>query len=383
MRIQRIKLKPQPIPARLVCSANNNLLSIINRFPHTHAPLLVYGDNKEFMGLLTTHNIFRNRRYNPLTLIRSCLITPPKLSIDTSVDEILRLMSSLKLYTLPVFDDKGNVAGIIKVKTILKDLFKREIFIETMIDNVPRRTVITISENSSIGDAFQRFSKHTISRLVVVDKNNKIKGVVTKRDILSLYLSQTKRQRFSTRSHPKNYSFDTEQIKRDHQPLMKYVSPILDVFDETTDTYLAIQKLLESIYNSVILVDKEQVPRFIITTKDVLKTAVKITTKVPFLLTIVSNLPNDLSQTEKNKVNQDLRKISLRINKQQNLQLMRFSSKVIYSPERKPVLFIVKLKIITDSGSYFAQNKDRDFLQATKETIKQVEKQVRRGYKTQ
>lgn len=382
MRTQKIKLKLQPIPARLICIANSNLSSITNRFPNTHTPLFAYGDNKEFMGLLTAHNIFRNRRYNPLMLIRSCLISPPKLSIDTSVDEILRLMSSLKLYTLPVFDDIGNVSGIIKVKAILKDLFKNDIFAETVIDNVTKRPVITISENSNIGDAFQRFSKHAISRLVVVGKNKKLKGVVTKRDILSLYLSQTKRQRFSTRSHPKNYSFDTEQIKRDHQPLMKYVSPILDVLDETTDTYLAIRKLLESTYNSVILVDKERVPRFTITTKDVLKTAVKITTKVPYLLTIVSNLPSELSQAEKNKVNQDLRKISLWINKQQNHQLMRFSSKVIYSPERKPVLFIVKLKITTDSGSYFAQNKDRDFLQATKEVIKQVEKQVRRRYKT-
>lgn len=378
MRIQKTKLKIQAVPARLTCSANNNLSSIINRFPNTHTPVFAYGDNKEFMGLLTAHNIFRNRRYNPLTLIRSCLISPPKLSIDTSVDEILRSMSSLKLYILPVFNDKGNVAGIIKVKTLLKDLIKRQIFAETMIENVPRRSVITIPENSSIGDAFQRFSKHTISRLVVVDKNNKIMGVVTKRDILSLYLSPTKHQRFSTRSHPKNYSFDTEQIKRDRQPLMKYVSPILDVLDETTDTYLAIQNLLESAYNSVILVDKERVPRFIITTKDVLKTAVRITKKVPYLQIIVSKLPNELSQAEKNMVNKDLRKIALWINKQQNLQLMRFTSKVTNSPERKPVLFEVKLKITTNLARYFAQNKDRDFLHATQEVIKQVKKQVRR-----
>lgn len=378
MRIHKTKLKLQAVPARLTCSANNNLSSIINRFPNTHTPLFAYGDNKEFMGLLTVRNTLLNRRYNPLTLIRSCLISPPKLSIDSSVDEILRSMSSLKLYTLPVFDDKGNVAGIVKAKTMLKDLIKSQIFAETMIENVPRRSVITIPDGSSIGDAFQKFSKHTISRLVVVDKNNKIKGIVTKRDILSPYLSSTKRQRFSTRSHPKNYSFDTEQIKRDHQPLMKYVSPILDVFDETTDTYLAIQNLLESAYNSVILVDKERVPRFIITTKDVLKTAVKITTKAPYLLTIVSKLPNELSPAEKNKVNQDLKKIALWVNKQKNFQLMRFASKVTYSPERKPVLFEVKLKITTDSASYFAQNKNRDFLQATQEAIKQVKKQVRR-----
>lgn len=378
MNVHKAKLKLQAIPTRLVCGVNSKLSSVINRFPNTHTPLFAYEDNKEFVGLLTVRNTLLNRRHNPSTLIRSCLINPPKLLTDTSTGEILRLMSSLKLYTLPVFDEKGNVAGVVKAKKMLKNLMKNQIFTETMVENVPKRTVITIPEKSTVGDAFQIFSKHTISRLVVVDKNNKVKGVVTKRDILSLYFAPTKHQRFSTSSHQKNYSFDTEQIKRDHQPLMKYVSPILDVIDEKTDTYEAIHNLLDSSYNSIILVDKERKPRFIITTKDVLKTAVRIITKTPYLLTIVSNLPEEISPAEKKEVNKKLGRIASRINKQQNLQLVRFTTKIVFSPEMEPILFIANLKITTDTSSYFAQNKNRDFMESFREVNNQIRKQLRR-----
>jgi len=372
------KLKLQAIPTRLVCDASNKLSSIINRFPNTHTPLFAYENDKEFAGLLTLHNTLFKQRYNPSTLIRSRLLKPPQLLNNTSISEILQSMGSLKLYTLPIFDDNGKIVGIVKAKPILKNLILKQIFTETMVENVPKRTVVTILEKSTVGDAFQMFSQHALSRLIVVDKNNKIKGVVTKRDILSPYLNPTKHQRFSTRSHQKNYSFDIEQVKRDHQPLMNYVSPILKMFDEKIDTSEAIHNLLDSSYNSIILVSKERKPRFIITMKDVLKTAVKITTKTPYLLTIISNLPQGINPAEKKEVNKKLASIASRINKQQRVQLVRFTTKIVFSPERKPILFITNLKITTDKSSYFAKNKNRDFMESLGGVINQVKKQLRR-----
>ncbi|MBP6994072.1 CBS domain-containing protein [Candidatus Woesebacteria bacterium] len=371
-------LPVQKIPARLMCDADSKLSSVIHKFSNTHTPLVVYGDKKEFVGLLTVENTLFNRRYDSSTHIRSCLIHPPRLQVDTSVGEILTSMADLKLYTLPVFDDAGNVIGMVKAKAILMGLTTNQFFAETLMHGLPKRSVITISDRSTVGDAFQTFTKHAISRLIVVNEKNKVKGIVSKRDILSPYLVPTKRQRYSTRSRQKNYSFDVEQIKRDKQPLKKYASPIVGRLDESTDTYLLIQNLLKSKYNSVVIVDKNQQPCSIITTKNLLKAAAQLVRETPYLLTIVSKLPDALSQAEKGEVNESLRKIALWVNKQQEFQLMRFTCDVVNSPERKPILFEVKLKITTDSGSYFVRNKDRDFLRATHEAIKQVKKQVRR-----
>jgi ribosome-associated translation inhibitor RaiA len=105
----------------------------------------------------------------------------------------------------------------------------------------------------------------------------------------------------------------------------------------------------------------------------------KIINTSPVLLTIVSNLPKELSGVEKKKVNSDLKKLATWIDKQEKIQLLRFSSDTVYSPEKKPVLFEVNLEIETKTTNYFASNKDVDFFEAIDEVIEQVKKQTRRS----
>ncbi len=368
----------QVIPSRLICHIDNKISAIVNRFQNTHTPLLVYGDDKKFMGLVTVQNTLFNRKHNSSTLIRSCLITPPRILIDTPIGEILRVMSELKLYTLPVFDESEKVIGLVKVKSLLKNLMSNSVFYEEILENMPKRNILTIPEKSNIGNVYQAFQKYSVSRLIVVDSNKKIKGMVTKRDIFAPYYSSSNKQRFSTRSKVKNYSFDVEKIKQDSQLLMKFVSPIFNELYEPIDTYKVIQTLITSRYNSIVIVDKDRQPLFIYTTNDLLKTAVWITQKTPALLTIISKLPQELSEEEKKKINREIRSAAVWINKQYKIQLVRFSSKTVYNPDRKPILFEVKLKITTDSATFFASSKDRDFMQNTKEAINQVKKQARR-----
>lgn len=371
-------LKVYSVPSRLICNIDSKISAIINRFQGTHTPLLAYSDDKKFMGLVTVQNTLFNRRHNPSMLIRSCLIIPPKIFIDTPISEVLKLMSGLKIYTLPVFDKSEKVIGLVNVKLLLRKLIANEFFSEEMIENMAKRNVLTIPEDSSIGNAYQAFQKYAVSRLVVVDSSNKIKGVVTKRDILAPYFISSNKQRFSTRSKDKNLSFDVEKIKQDSQSLMRFVSPIFDELYEPIDTFKVIKTLIASRYNSVIIVNKERQPLLIYTTKDILKTAVWITQKIPTLLTIISKLPQELSEEEKREISHEIKSAAVWINKQCKIQLVHFSSKTVYNPDRKPILFEVKLKITTDSATFFANSKGRDFMQNTKEVINQVKKQVRR-----
>ena len=375
------KLKLQIVPSSLICNIDSKISAIINRFQNTHTPLLAYENEKKFMGLVTVQNTLFNRKHNSSTLIRSCLITPPKFLIDTPAGEILRIMSGLRLYTLPVFDTSDKVIGLVKVKSLLKSLMKNDYFSEEMIENTPKRKVLTLPEESSIGNSYQAFQKYSVSRLIVVDSKNKIKGVVTKRDIFAPYFSSSSRQRFSTRSKAKNYSFDVEQIKKDSQLLMNFVSPISNEINETEDTSKVINTLITSKYNSIVIVNKYRIPLFIYTTKDLLKMAVWITKKTPTFRTIISNLPQELSKEERKIIKREIQLTAVWINKQYKIQLVRFSSDTVYNPDRKPILFDVLLKITTDSGSFYADSKERDFMYNVKKVISEVKKQVRRKKK--
>ncbi|PIZ62565.1 hypothetical protein COY16_04005 [Candidatus Roizmanbacteria bacterium CG_4_10_14_0_2_um_filter_39_13] len=378
MNILHTKYKVNPIPSHLICNIESTISSIVNRFQNTHTPLLAYEDNKKFMGLVTVQNTLFNRKHNSSTNIRSCLITPPKIFINTPIGEILREMSKLKLYALPVFDKSDKVVGLVKAKPLLKKLMKDDLFAEEMIKTMPKRSVSTIPQESTIGKAYHAFQKHAVSRLIVVNSDNKIKGMISKRDIFFPYFTSSNRQRFSTRSKTKNYSFDEEKMKEDNQLLMNFISPIVEVLSEKTNASEVIRTLITCKYNSIVIINKDRQPLFIYTTNDLLKTAVSITKKTPTLLTIISKLPQELNEGEKKKISRDLRLLAVWINKQYKIQLIRFTSKTVYNPERKPILFEVKLTITTDSATFFTDNKNRDFMHNVEEVISEIKKQVRR-----
>lgn len=371
------KIKVQKIPKHLICDANDALSSVVNRFVNTNTPLFAY-ENGNFVGLLTVNNSLYQPRRNLSSIISSCLSTPPSITKDTPVSEILRLMLELKLYVLPVFDDSQEMIGLVEAKTLLQDLINLPVFAETLAGKLSKKPVFTISEKATVGQAFQKFVSKSISRLIVVDEKNKLKGVVTKRNLVPLYLSPSNRQRFSTRNHPVNYSFDVEQIKQDKHPLAPFVTPIIDPLDENIDILVATKKILDSRYNSVVFVNRQKFATKILSVNLILTTVVKLITKKPLLLTIVTNLPTELSSKEIHESSLTLQKLAKWVDKQEKLQFLRLTTDTIYSPEGKPKLFEVSIKVVTDPTNYFAKNEDFTFNKATTEVIRQIKKQVRR-----
>ena len=371
------KIKIQKIPKHLICDANDSLSSVVNRFVNTNTPLFAY-ENDNFVGLLTVNNSLYQPRRNLSSIISSCLSTPPSITKDTPVSEILRLMLELKLYVLPVFDEDQKIVGLVMAKTLLQDLINLPVLAETLAEKLSKKEVFTISEKATAGQAFQKFLSKSISRLIVVDEKNKLKGVVTKRNLVPLYFAPSNRQRFSTRNHPVNYSFDVERIKQDKNPLAQFVTPIIDPLDENIDILVATKKVLDSRYNSVVFVNRQKFATKILSVNLILKAVVKIITKKPLLLTIVTNLPTELSQKEVHEVNVTLQKLAKWVDKQDKLQFLRLTTDTIYSPEGKPKLFEISIKVVTDSTNYFAKNEDFTFDEATTELIRQIKKQVRR-----
>ena len=147
---------------------------MISRFTSSHTPLFAMDNKGKFVGMLTIKNSLLNRRHGPLSLISSCLIEAPKISKETEAKKILKLMNSMRLYSLPVMDKKNKIVGIVEIKNILKKLFENKVFLDNLVEELPKRNIITIGENGNVGQAFSIFFKKNISRLAVVDKDNKL-----------------------------------------------------------------------------------------------------------------------------------------------------------------------------------------------------------------
>ena len=106
--------------------------------------------------------------YDPVTIKRG-----------SSVQDALNLMAEYKIGGIPVVDDGGHLVGIVTNRDLRfeKDRMKR-------IDEVMTKdNIITTNQTTDLEAAAQILQKHKIEKLPVVDKDNRLVGLITYKDI--------------------------------------------------------------------------------------------------------------------------------------------------------------------------------------------------------
>jgi CBS domain-containing protein len=122
----------------------------------------------------------------------------------TRYKEVARLMSEYKVNAMPVVTDKGHVIGMVSEADMLR---KQERTFRRLGTGLPRRTrhqrkqaeagtagglmtspAITIYPDAPLGAAARLMNGHNIRRLPVVDASGELIGIVSRRDLLSVFL---------------------------------------------------------------------------------------------------------------------------------------------------------------------------------------------------
>lgn len=118
--------------------------------------------------------------------------------------DLVRLMTEHKVNALPVITDKGRVIGMVSEADVLR---KQEQNFRRFGTGLPRRThherdqakartagelmtspAITIHPDAPLGAAARLMNGHNIRRLPVVDATGTLIGIVSRRDLLSVFL---------------------------------------------------------------------------------------------------------------------------------------------------------------------------------------------------
>jgi IMP dehydrogenase len=105
---------------------------------------------------------------------------PVTISPDMAVREVMELSSRLKFSGLPVVDQNGKVVGIVT---------NRDLRFETKLDQpisnimTPRDRLVTVKEGASLEEATALLHKYRLERVLVVNDDFVLKGLVTVKDI--------------------------------------------------------------------------------------------------------------------------------------------------------------------------------------------------------
>jgi len=199
---------------------------------------------------------------NPESNVDGVMFKPHCIHKDTpTIDAICELLDSGQR-AAPVVDDDGKLEGIITDYDIMRRGAESLILKDAKVTEIMTKNPICVEETDSIGKARTIMRKNNIGRVLVVDANNKLKGIVTGGDILKKIYKPKRRMTVG--------EVKGENIPRMGQPVSLISSSPVRTAD--IDANLAeIANLMQKYDIRSVPILSDGVPRGIVTIPDIMK----------------------------------------------------------------------------------------------------------------
>lgn len=245
--------------------APNDTLSYgLNHLNSSHDAAFVFSKDDEFMGVINPYHSLIKTSYPGNAKIEHCLFHPPHLKTNFPISKVAQLMIESKVHYLPVFDEQNKFSGIVSARNLLAHLADSPLFNLKISDFVKTKNqaLITVRESDLISVAINLFKTHKVSKLIVINKDMKLKGILTYYDLINFLLTPRKREERGDRVGNR-ISFTYQQVKN-------FAKTYVLTLGLRDDLKAALKLILDKNIGSVVIVDQEKHPIGIVTTRDFL-----------------------------------------------------------------------------------------------------------------
>jgi CBS domain-containing protein/ribosome-associated translation inhibitor RaiA len=336
----------------------------------SHVTSVMFRDKKQdaliiesgvFLGIITAKDIVKKSIPNPdKTKIASFLKKIDPIDIDTSVEDVINLMLINDYKILPV--QKGDDVFVINKLDLLK-LIKNEAFSDKKVSDV-MEFPYCVSSYDSLATARSVLKDLNISVLPVIDKNGKIEGLVDPLDLLHTIVSKQ-------RMHLGEVT--GEKLSLDKMPISSFMTTDVVKISSNEPLKNAVKTMLEKSAHAILVEDKGKVAGMI-TPKNILKL---ISSPVKGVYVNVSGLGKE-DEFLTSIVNEE---IENRLNKLEKIIPIKYLAMHYDKHEKggERIKYSVKARLITEKGSFFAQDFAWDLTKTTKEVLRKLEREVTKG----
>ncbi len=100
---------------------------------------------------------------------------------DDTIEHATKLMAKYKISGVPVVDSQGRAVGILTNRDIR---FITDFSRKVQQAMTPKEKLITVKENINLEKAKELLHRHRIEKLLVVDEEGRLKGLITVKDIM-------------------------------------------------------------------------------------------------------------------------------------------------------------------------------------------------------
>ncbi|HEX5447643.1 MAG TPA: CBS domain-containing protein [Candidatus Saccharimonadales bacterium] len=359
-------------------SPDKNLGSVLAQSDSSHAPVFIFKDEK-FLGLVSPHQTLYSGNYPYSTKVSSVLFHPPRITGKTPIHETVGHMLETKLYILPVFGDNGSPTGIIRGKGILQYAAGDPRLLRFMSRSISIRRPITAHVNSSVRDIYRILKENAISRVVLVNDANALAGIITRHDLMDAFIKPTAKRRFAPEGTVMGfYSRAGEKKYRQDQPANRYTTGMVDNLPDSTPIRKVVLRLIESPYNSIVLVDKRFRPSGFLSMHDLLQTIAQLRPEEEIPL-IIKKPGGRISKKELETVKTFLTKFGRKLKERMAVEKITVSTEELKNTRGLTREYSTSLVVTPIAGEpLIAKVNDYKFLDSIQSATTLIEKQRRR-----
>jgi IMP dehydrogenase len=151
----------------------------------TEAPLAIALARQGGIGMLHKNMSIERQAEQVRRVKRSesgMIIDPLTLTVDATISDALRLMKEHKIGGIPIVDSAHKLAGILTNRDLRFETNKAKKVSEVMT----KENLVTAPEGTDLKKAEKILQNYKIEKLPVVNKQGKLVGLITFRDILQL-----------------------------------------------------------------------------------------------------------------------------------------------------------------------------------------------------
>jgi len=335
----------------------SKLISLIEK--HCLREILVT-DNKKLKGIIYSKDIAKKGIINPSkNKVNNLMRFPPHtLSPDQDVNEAAKSIFKTGLRALPVVE-KNKVVGIVSLHDIVDMATKTKNFRQTNAESIMILPEVTTGD-TDIGAARMLMREKNISRIPIVDKNQKLSGVIT---IFDLLRAVKPRERMSF------YSMAAEKETTMGIPISTVMNDNPTKVSRKT-SLSEIVSLMRKDETDGVIVTENDFPVGIITEKDLLEVYISSLEQKGIYYQIVGLVDEDefIVATVDRMIRDTLQKLSKMYNVQSFfLHVKRYdkTGKIKYS---------IRTRLLTDKGMFVSKSHEWDLRSAVDRSLEHLQR---------
>ncbi len=347
-----------------VVDADETVSKVVSIFEESKKGAVLVREGDKIVGVIRERDLMRGCvMVNPHeTKIKNFIIRTGALSEDElTIENVARRFVE---DSTPFVLVKNEEYGAIYINDFLQAV--KDEFENVKARDVMNPEVITINERESVAKALATMRNHGIDRLVVVDDNHKVVGIVTGKDIIDRVIAP-KRERILGRGggeSDRSLSIMVESVMSYPVVTASKLDPVPKIID------LMIEHEISSV-----VITKDGIPEGIVIKKDLLEMLIKKKSPMEIQVQLITK-DISLDDFDREALMQDLERFMRKFRNFLGNAVMFVYVKRHKENFRGLPLVHVRIKLTSDKGTFFVTGESWGVEYALNATLKKLERAV-------